>query len=207
MHIKAMVIFQGGTNVPEDRFVNTFHFDSTATTLQLGADLIHVPLTAWWNGPVGDNLGKAMPAFVSRTVDVRYYDMGQAEPRVPYQKAITLGTPIAAMALPEEVAVCATFHGVPPITPSRRGRVFLGPLSAYASDSGTATTPIRVIGAYRTLACNAMKQLADANVGWSVYSPKNLTLTEVTGGYCDNAFDTIRKRGMKTSARTTWVGA
>lgn len=207
MHIKAMVVFQGGSNLPEDRFVNTFHFDSTAATLQLGADLIHVPLDAFWNNPAGDNLGKAMPPFVQRVVDVRYYDMGELEPRVPYQKAMTLGAPIAALALPEEVAVCATFHGDPPITPSRRGRVYLGPLSNYAQDSGTATTPIRVIGAYRQLACDAMKQLADAAVGWSVYSPKNLTLTPVTGGYCDNSFDTVRKRGMKTSARTEWIAA
>lgn len=205
MHVKVMVIFQGGTNLPEDRFVNTLHFDSPASTLPLAMADIGPEINLFWNTPgAGDNLGKAMPVFVSRTVVTKAYDMGTLAPRVPLESTFTIGTPIVATALPEEVAVVASFHGDPPVTGRRRGRIYLGPLSAYAQTSSSATEPVRVIAAYSALVVARMEDLATAAIGWSVYSPTTSQLIPVTAGFCDNAFDTQRRRGPESSSRVLW---
>ena len=39
---------------------------------------------------------------------------------------------------------------------------------------------------------------------WVLWSRANNAMFNVVGGWVDNAFDTIRKRGNAPTARTTW---
>jgi hypothetical protein len=197
---------QGGTNIPEDRFVNTLHFNlaGVGSTAAAAAALID-PISDFYLEPTsGDPIGKLISIFVKREVEVRFYDMAQVMPRVPVIETFTMPTSGGGVPPPEECAIVASFHGAPPVTPRRRGRIYIGPLGAGALSSVTATTPQQVIAAVRTQICSSMSALAAANVGWSVYSPTADDLIPVVGGWCDNAFDTQRRRGMKATTRTTW---
>jgi hypothetical protein len=206
--IRAAVTFQGGTNLPEDRFVNTFWFNH--------ADYVSADYAANVVAPVLDNLymttyagntiGSYLSPFVSRAAQIRFYNMADAEPRQPQVRLFTLPASIASGsgALPEECAICCTFHGDPPITPSRRGRVYIGPLSSFAFGIASTTVPTRVDANFRASAVLAFKALADANVGWVVHSPKHGTNTIVRAGYIDNAADIQRRRGPENTARTVW---
>lgn len=204
-HIKAMVVFQGATNIPEDRFINTFHFLSAEASLAAAASDIHPVLQAFYNGPAGtgSQLGSLMPAFVQRTASIRYYDMATAEPRVPDIRTFTIPAPLAGAPLPEECAVVCSFHGVPPVTPRKRGRVYLGPFTTNTGVTGT-NLPFTVTPFVQGLVTERSEFLASSEVGWVVYSPTDDAFTPVRGGFCDNAFDTMRKRGPKATARSTW---
>lgn len=210
MHVKAQVTFQGATNVPKDRFINTFHFDSTEGSLTAAATAIGPQLGTFYGSvayPNPTGMGAYLSQFVLRPFKIRYYDMAQAEPRVPYEQSFSLGTYPAGATfdLPEEVAACLSFHGAPPITARRRGRIFLGPLNGFILNDATTTLPARVDSSFRTGACTAMLALANADLGWSVYSQTTDTLVPVTGGWADDAFDTQRRRGPAPSARSTWA--
>lgn len=210
MHVKAQVTFQGATNVPRDRFINTFHFDSAEASLTAAAIDIGPSLGTFYGTvayPQADGMFKYLSQFILRPFKIRYYDMAQAEPRVPYEQSYTLTAhPAGAVNdLPEEVAVCLSFHGDPPVTPRRRGRIYLGPLNGACFFDASTTTPARVSPTLRTDACNRMLGLATSDVGWSVWSPTSSTLVPVTAGWVDDAMDTQRRRGPDPSARTVWA--
>lgn len=200
---RAMVVMQGATNVPEDRFINTFHFDVASGTTASAAAVIHADLVAFYNTATTTiSIANKISSFVNRAATVRYYDMSQAEPRVPHIEPLTLTASSGDAPLPEEVAVVASFHGAPPVTPRTRGRVYLGPLNQgvlFNSAGG-----VKVAVAFRTHVCSRMQALADSDAGWVVHSPTSSINTEVVGGFCDDAFDTMRKRGPKTTARSIW---
>jgi hypothetical protein len=208
MLVRAQVTFQGGTNLPEDRFINTFHFSKPGwATLAAAVAEIDGPLKTMYTAPyVGNTIGSMTSPFVMRAFTVRYYDMAQAEPRVPL---ITNGTLPAVtsggIALPEEAAIVSSFHGSPPVTPRKRGRVYLGPLNHFVLTAGTTTAPTRVAANVRTSLAGAFTALAAANVGWVVYSPTGSLETPVVAGFINDDVDTQRRRGPDASARSIWA--
>lgn len=139
----------------------------------------------------------------------------------------TLPAGDATQNLPEEVAAVMTLRGTnwdtspveapdgidagtAPDRPRQRhsGRVFLGPLKASAVATEAATNHPRInVGAagFAELALVALEDLVDtlAVQGRTLYvwSRKGTALYPVVRGEMDNAFDTIRKRGPKASAR------
>lgn len=208
MLVRAQVTFQGGSNLPEDRFINTFHFAKPGwATLAAAVAEIDGPLKTMYTAPYGGNtIGSFTSPYVMRAFTVRYYDMGQAEPRVP---TITNGTLPAVttggIGLPEEAAIVCSFHGGPPVIPRKRGRVYIGPLNHFVLAAATTTLPTRVASNVRTSLCGAMTALATANVGWIVYSPTGSLETPVVAGFVNDDVDTQRRRGPDPSTRTIWA--
>lgn len=215
--IRAQAVFQGATNLPEDRFVNTFHAEwfGTLTTydqaaIVWAADVASFYLTA---GSNGRSIAQLMSPFIS-TFEVLTYDMDVAEgEREPTVFPQTWTDPGGANTMPEEVAVCVTLHGAEPITPRRRGRLFIGPLmhNTDVYSSANNTTPTRVnIGAGQSIGTTIAAACVDlrdqANTTWAI---RSVTPTEnyvaIEGGWIDNAFDTIRKRGPDPTARLVWT--
>jgi hypothetical protein len=135
----------------------------------------------------------------------KLYNIADAMPRAPIEEGtFNLTTAPSVGSLPTEAAVCLSFQGDPLSGVSqarRRGRVFLGPLSTTMLDStghvaAVQTDYLRDLGAALLTASNATLQWY-----WGVYSPTLGTAAEVTNGWVDNEFDTIRSRGRKTTTR------
>ncbi len=200
---RAQVTFQGATNIAEDRFINTFHFNLAAADTATAAGVLQPQLEAFYNTATGSlTIGGCISSFVNRAATVRYYRMSDAEQRVPHIEEWTLQASTGDAPLPEEVSVCASFHGGLPVTPRTRGRVYLGPLNgAVTFNSGQG---VKVSAAFRDHVCNRMAALAANSSDWVVHSPTTGINTTVVGGFCDNAFDTMRKRGPKASGRSVW---
>lgn len=209
MHVKAQVVFQGGSLLPEDRYVNTLHFDSAEVALDLAAAIIHGPLSEFYTAPGtgrANTVGSLLSPYVQRAFTVRYYDMADPEPRVPIVATATLAAaPSGAEGLPEEVSIVHAFHGAPPVTARRRGRNYLGPLNVSAFDGGTTSTPARVDSGARSDIAASAADLAAAEVGWCVYSGVSGLLVPVVAGWIDNELDTQRRRGAESSSRTVWA--
>lgn len=207
MRMRAQVIFQGGTALPQDRFVNTWHFaDLSEPDLPTKAAVAHTALTDFYNNATtGAALSSYMSHFVQTAVQVRYYDLSQPEPRVPYTLTFNRVASVAGVDLPEEVAVVLSLAGTPPITPRRRGRLYMGPLNVAASDGATTTTPSAVSPAYRTKLAQRAAAMSINGTAWSIYSPTTDQMVLVDSGFIDNAFDTQRRRGPKATTRTTWT--
>lgn len=207
-NVRASVVFQGASNLPEDRFVNTFHFTATeafdthaasiATALDGFYTATHAPSTV--------AVGATLSLWVNRSFTINCYNLADPMPRVPITTTHTLPAQAALYNdnnLPEEVACVASFHGDPPITRSKRGRVYIGPLGGGATIATTGA-PVRASSGLQGIIKDAMIYLGSLTAGWAVYSPKNGTFALVTGGSVDNAFDTQRRRGPKPTTKVVW---
>lgn len=214
--MRAQAVFQGATNLPEDRFVNTFHAewiapytDYATAAVQWAVAVEHFYVTA---GSNGRSIGQLMSPFISK-LDILVYDMSLPEgEREPYTLESTYTPTSGTNTMPEECAVCLTLHGAPPITPRRRGRLFLGPFKHDSDviDNANASLPTRVnleggqaIGDTIKAAAVALRDYEGFN--WAI---RSVTPSEnyipITGGWIDNAFDTQRRRGPDPTARLLW---
>lgn len=212
---RAQVVFQGTSGKPQDRYVNTFHFEqnggagpiTTASFTEIANRLIAFYNTA---GPSGNPLSKYLSSEVLRTTNsaqVRMYDLGDAEPRAVHEVDWQLGAVTDPGRLPGEVAVVGSFYGSRNIA-RQRGRIFLGPLNLNALAQNTARPHAGLI----TALPEAMHTLAYPAGGaplaqWVVLSTVGgARMSVVTNGWCDDAFDTQRRRGIESSARTVFAG-
>lgn len=209
--IRAQVVFQGGTGLAQDRFINTFHFANDAV-FATHMTTIRSALATFYNvvpagGPVVA-IGAHIPAFVQRTYTINCYDMTSVAPREPNPYVSSLPAPsgTATSNVPEEVACCLSYKAAPPSSPNRRGRIYIGPLNSLAVNASNATTPVRVSTSFVDVLKAAALALRDTGgLGWSVYSPKLGTYALITSGWVDNACDTQRRRGPKATLRNAWT--
>lgn len=213
--IRAQMTLQGKSGIPEDQFVNTYWFNTGGVTFEDAAPLIVASLDQLYTAVVPPNpnaLSAFMSGFIADNPEVRLYNMEDLPPRIPEVFVLT-GTfgQAPAEGLPEEVALCVSFHGAPPITARRRGRVYIGPLNINCLDGGgtsTSSNPVRPSGLFVTTLQNCFSTFLgnDAGDWWVVRSETSGLSTPIVGGWIDNSFDTQRRRGVESSVRTTWVG-
>jgi hypothetical protein len=216
--IRAQVSIPMATGLPKDTVVNTFHFDDDDDPIAAWSDSIdwaHSMLTTFYQA-IDDAV---FPNTVGTTATVRYYDMREAEPRVPKDtRTITL-TPSSDDPLPHEVAICLSFKAVTSSGENprrRRGRVYLGPVKKTACNFQ---------GRVGSLTYTAIANAAAAMEGgfshpaspgldmkWAIYSPTTDATSsiddafhDVADGWVDDAFDIQRRRGVAASTRTTWT--
>jgi hypothetical protein len=210
---RAQVILQGTSGLPEDRYVNVYHFmqnnQSTATPAgplgELSAELVRRLGAVYTGVPTGgpQKLTDYLSSRISG-MEIRVYDLGTPGPRETVAAPVALPPVTARQSMPEEVALCGSFYATRNI-PTRRGRVFIGPFHVEALAAGPSA-PRPVIQLRETLA-NALKDLASEGVGdrldWAVLSPTNGNAQRITDVWVDNAWDTIRARGSAADARTS----
>lgn len=205
--VRAQVRFQGDTNTPEDVYVNTFHFNTgSAGHTQAVCDAIADDLEEFYTAstPLGGTPVKGFMGPSIASFELRTYDLADPEPRVPFIGVMTWGVAGSDNPFPTEVAVVLSLQAAPPITPSRRGRLYIGPLNVNAS-AGATGSDARVETAFRnTLAQNAYRLMTEATYEWVIHSPTTNTNPLVAGGFIDNAFDIVRGRGHEATARTLW---
>lgn len=211
-YYRAQVVLQGKTGLPEDVYVNTFGFKNVGAGSQtLMADAILDRLTRFYTEVVTQT-GQAVDDYlagvlVNNEALIKIYDLGQATPRVVFERPLTLSVGAGA-ALPPEVAVTASFYGTRNL-PRQRGRVFIGPLASSVLELNA--NRLRVTESFRTTLGHAMRRMAqfDANniAEWAVISPTSVAGHKVTHGWVDDVPDTQRRRGHQPSQRTTWDAA
>lgn len=214
---RCMAVFQGATLLPEDRFINTFHFYNVPGLPYDGsgsyADRMHNAVSGFYLDVHGSAAVSTYfsPFVISEFTTVSYnlgLPVGEREPRT---ETYTMGAR-SGTGLPEEIAVCLTLTGDPPTTPRRRGRLYIGPLTSQSQviDQGSGSFPSRVQLAQAncladTLAHAAAGMLGDPELTWCIRSvTPNENYVPITGGWIDNAFDVIRKRGPDPTERRVW---
>jgi hypothetical protein len=152
------------------------------------------------------------PWVVPANCGLKVYNIGDPPPRAPVYESIVpiTATQATSSYMPLEVAICLSFQGDQVSgqpQARRRGRVFLGGWG-LAADPGDADQFPRVEPIIRAGIADAAETLATNLVGhswvWSVYSRVNASAVPVTNGWIDNEFDTQRRRGVASTARTTW---
>lgn len=209
--IRVMFVGHGPSGLPEDRVVNVFHFQGQGTYAEDVEDALS-SIEGFYTGVqsgMGASLGSKLSPWVQRSAELRAYDMTTAPQRVPTVRPITLPN-VAAQGAPEEVAICLSYSGDPPITPRRRGRIYFGPISNQAFESASSSEPARPMATMVADLILAATSLADlpGGLSWCVRSSlPTINYVKITRGYVDNALDTQRRRGPDTTARTSFLVA
>jgi hypothetical protein len=221
-------ILHNVTGLPEDDVVNTLHFDVAGAVSNGEAATIGGYVAASFfdarAGGAGPYLEDYIGPGISRVnlPDVKVYDAQAPGSPLWVGKAAGMRAAVGTIQLPHEVACCLSFRGAyfdaleeapddadPDALPERprsrrRGRIFLGPLGSNAQTAGSTTG--RPTANLQTAALNLATRLGDVGdiapgVEWVVYSRENEAVYAVTDAWCDNAFDTQRRRGVAPTAR------
>lgn len=200
---RAQMRYKYFTGLPGDLSTNTVYWSVDTSDLEVAANIIGLRL---YQGM--EVIGSLMPACVSRDAEVAVYAMADPEPRVPALFPVTLDASSVAGGLPLEVSLVCSFHGAPPVTPRRRGRIYIGPLNTGQLAASTSSTfPRPQTAVVDGLAAIVEGWAADGtgiDEGMFIYSPTSGFYTRVVGGFVDNEFDTQRRRGVLASGRTVW---
>nr|CRY96767.1 hypothetical protein [uncultured prokaryote] len=202
------VIFQHDNGLPEDRYVNGWHFSGAGPFSPTDYDNVRDMLADFYTdaGTHTNALSLYFTDEISSPAVVKAYDLSDTPPRAPVYESTFTFSPPSNSPLPFECAIVASFEaekvsGLP--QSRRRNRVYLGPLS----DNTVATTGL-INGGTTTAIVGALQDLwdaADTSVSWDwvVYSPTLDSSYPVHNGWCDNAFDTQRRRGIGATSRTS----
>lgn len=187
--------------LPEDRYVNVYHWVRLDNISDF-ADAVAPAMEDLYTGLQGFG-----PAYIQSAAEVRVYDLADPEPRAPEIRFIDIGTGGSTATLPFEVAVVVSLRGAPPVTPRRRGRLYLGPFGTAAVTAGTTTDEPKVnpgvVDAIAALFTNLFN--APGLAGWSIRSTvPSENFVEIVDGFIDNEFDTQRRRGHTADLRVFW---
>lgn len=213
---RVQIVAPGRTGIPEDQFVNTIYCsmvgggDKQEVANRMAASL----QAAYSDVAAGQTL--ALAAFMSGFIDkdncqVRVYDMDEPKPRAPVTLPFAMiGGSGGHKDLPEEVALCLTIHGGNPVTPRRRGRLYIGPLNTMGLGGDTAgplpsrptTELVQVVRSFGESLSDSMDSF---DLGWAIKSEvPALNYVQVVGGWVDDAWDTQRRRGVDPTVRWSW---
>lgn len=229
--IHAVVTLEAATGLPEDACVNTWNFANTSPGPPNTSDHndVFTLLVNFYNStsgsqtfPVARYLSPALSRVSGKARVTQYDPNGPFYPLLgpPLSDAVfslhaPTGSPVAA---PSEVAACLSFHGATVGVPehgaggsrpkaTRRGRVYLGPLDTNAFGVDTFNV-VRLNGNFRTdvgIAADHLRtESAGKDMNWCVWSRKNSAMYQVTGGWIDDALDTVRSRGQAATLKSIW---
>lgn len=121
-------------------------------------------------------------------------------------QVLDIPTPRAA----QNMGAPATHAGNPRPKNRRRGRIYLGPWSNSVVVEEAVTLncrpdPARIISAINQAAFGLNDTSGPGGAGnWCVWSRRDGLLRPVVGGHTDNAFDTMRSRGVRSTAKLAW---
>lgn len=208
--VRALCVWPWTTGRPEDVSSNTFHFNVTGTLLTEVTN-IFTALNSFYGSAYGND--QRSPLIDHDAGFVRFYDMSEAEPRVPIDEfAFTaLSGTAGTTALPPEAAMVVSVRAEIESGDNKRrrmGRTYLGPFSTQALSSGTGRPGSGFISNLVTAANNLLiaSNTADPDWVWAIYSPTDGVARQVVEGYVNNEFDTQRRRGLVDTSRSAFDG-
>ena len=199
--------WHGVSGLAEDRFVNSTHWQESS--LGVGDfDNVKDMLTNFYTEipPSGTN---AIYNFmdtgsINGNVTLTAYRLSDTKPRQPvYQTELEFSGIPGDGSLPTEVSLVMSFQATKESGENqkrRRNRIYLGPCGVMANDDGRPSNLFidTVMRAGRGL----MNEAAGSfNWTWKVYSPTDDAAYPVWSGWVDNAWDTQRRRGIRSTGR------
>lgn len=211
-------IFQLGSGLPEDVVVNNFIFrnQNNAGPLQTipaqtrAAEAVRDFYVGTAPAIVGqDTTTQTIMAALSNAITdwtQKVYDLGLPPGgRVPTvfdrteeMVARSGGTPI-----PNECAVVLTLQTAI-IGRRGKGRVYLGPWGSSGVLNASPAGPTVAANLRNRIVAQAAKLALgnEKDVEWAVWSTTRSAMERVRGGWCDDAFDTQRRRGVDATTRS-----
>jgi len=210
-------IFESQTGLPEDVFVNTLHFDCPGD-ISAGNVITRIQNLYKTTQSTGFAINDFLADELTGNVTTKVYNAETAPPHTPVATSSwTLNTLSASGAFPQEVAICLSYRAEP-VTGvdirSTRGRNFIGPLNVAAANGFTTgppqnwSNPVRPRAGLTDTIAEAGGDMLDANDAdgvWVVWSRVEAAGFNVVEGWCDNAFDTQRRRGVAPTTRSTFT--
>ena len=124
-----------------DAATNTWYFDALSESELPDIDL---ELSQVYN----DVLGVMSKDIDSTLILYQWYDMSQAEPRLPIREQIRVGNATGGDTLPHEVALCMSYEGARlsgKPQRNRRGRLYFGPLASNSLDVTTGRPSLALL--------------------------------------------------------------
>jgi len=186
----VQVVIGHSSALPENQSVNTLHYD------------VNAPDTV--NG-LCDDIAAAYQSLQSNwSVDcsgltVKVYEPGPNPSGPIYQESYPFEGGVAAA--PAEVAICLSYAAVDDpeaSTPRRRGRIYIGPLTANAMAARPGPS-------YRDAVLDLGELLANVgnlgNTTWKMLSSIDGSYHDIESIWCDDAWDTQRRRGLPPTLR------
>lgn len=139
--------------------------------------------------------------ILGRYLDIRAYDMGDAEPR-PIRARKVGSVSGSIVQGPHQLALALSYYADRNL-PRKRGRIYCGPFlpSSSAGESATTAQQNDVLALAPALA-----DLGGVNVDWSLWSPTTQTHTRINHAWVDNSWDIIRSRKQDGTNRVLWSG-
>lgn len=215
---KVVVRIQMKSLVPKDAAQFDFHLMAPAGATDTDYDHASVRLETFFNAIATKLSGAFSTSTSSWTAD--FYEVPSSVGALgPPQKhrAGTIWAGGGSGNYPSEVAVCLSLraditgiaeHGPGGTRPAatRRNRIYLGPMYDGSAQIDGASGAVHVSAATLTQITNAAVALkTNLNADgwkWMIFSPKNWQQYEAVTAWCDNAFDTQRRRGTPATSRT-----
>lgn len=209
------------SGLDEDRIVNTFHFATVAEPDVAEATAL-VPILQTFYQAIDDYFSEVIDNTAGAHT-LQFYNVTSSGPGPDDDVtgspilSSTFTTPTDAganLSMPDEVAVCLSMNGVLTDIPEevgatrpaarRRGRIYIGPLAVTART--LVANESRVAPAFVTVLLNAAEAMYDAAVAAgatpAVYSRQDNLAYPIQRYSVDNAFDTVRSRGVARSGVT-----
>jgi hypothetical protein len=205
----AQWIWEGESQLAEDAYVNTWHFENKATLSGNFDNMTDMLRDFYSEVPPGTttSISNYMSTeAITGKWTIKVYDMSDPKPRYPvYTDTGQIGMS-GGSTLPTECAAVMSFQGIRiagQVQARRRNRVYLGPFSITGNSEGKVSPGLveTILFAGKEL-LNAAQ--ASQSWEWVVYSPTANAIVELDNGWVDNGWDTQRRRGIRSTARGTF---
>jgi len=216
--VRAVAKHTAKSGLPEDDAINVWHFTSLGTDLADNIEAMGTALSTFYSSIDEIYCANTMTGDFS----IDYYDLSDTPPRSVVGTSNITDLPITTGdGLPSECSICLSFEGALVsglIRARRRGRLYLGPLSAGVSSTidgyvivGSPTVGVIIDAATELVTSGGLDFV------WSVFSPTaagtppwdeatlEAATTYVHHGWVDDAFDTQRRRGTLPTGRATFA--
>lgn len=199
---RSEITFRLADSTPKDYTTNTIYHTIDDGTFDPSVDWGNhaQQVLDCFTGNAANHSG-AIAVYSGGTVDVTVYDMADPKPR-PEKAHVTYtnsgGAATESTRGPGQVALCMSYYGSRNL-PSHRGRIYLGP---WTPGDLTHRPTDALLDGTNELG-HALFDVGGENVAWVVHSEKLGTVEPITTIWCDDSWDTQRRRTRKATKRHT----
>lgn len=208
----AQTTIKMDSGLPADSVTNTMHVLAFGAEGDIGNQVFnfHAALEQFYATALGPFHS---PQMDTNGLETNYYALLDTPPRVPFRTFTwdLTNTNSNSLAMPPEVACVASFQATKESGVNqarRRNRIYLGPLNGASIVSATGqlspTITAAVVSASAALKAAEVPPPATEGWEWVVYSPSDALAYPTANGWCDNAVDIQRRRGVQATTRTVW---
>lgn len=197
--IKLQVSMPHDSKLARDAVVNTLYLRHNLFDVVTGFDThqLAVDLAALYKT-------KLIGTGAARPITVKTYEVGGPPPHDPIDTVVQDPTAApVAINYPAEIALCLSFKGGQRAW--QRGRIFLMPHMMQETVSASSISP-RPPDSALTRALDFAQGVADlggVDIDWVVHSATRNIDTKVSEAWCDDEWDTQRRRGLEPTKRMT----